>query len=331
MGDLLLKAVGLLSGGLDSVLAIKLIQNQGIDVIGIHFVLPFHRYNSKDDLYVSKIAKNLKIKLEIFDIGIDYLKIVKNPKYGHGSAMNPCIDCKIYMLKKTKSYAKKIGAQFIFTGEVLNERPMSQNYKALMIIEREAGLERRIVRPLSSKALPRTEAEEKGWIDRDKLLDIRGRSRKIQLMLAKKFNIEEYLTPAGGCVLTYKEYANKIKDLLDNKKRIRKNDLFLLKLGRHFRYKRNKIIVGKNEEENRSLLELKNKNDYVFEAQDCGSPITLLQGKKSKRSIKLAASITARYSDAIGEKIHVEYFDNLSKHLIFIEPIDEITLEEIRI
>jgi tRNA-specific 2-thiouridylase len=326
-----MKAIGMLSGGLDSVLAIKLMQDQGIEIIAVNFILPFYREKSNEELYAAKVAKNLKISLKIFKIGLDYLKIIRDPKHGHGSVINPCIDCKIYMLKKAKTYAKRIGAKFIITGEVLGERPMSQNYKALMAIEKEASLEKRIVRPLSARVLPITEAEEKGWIDRSKLLDIRGRSRKKQIVLAKKYNIKEYPTPAGGCLLTYKEYGNKIKDLLDNKKRISKNDLILLKFGRHFRYNRTKIIVGKNEEENKNLLELKNKRDYVFEVPNHGSPITLLQGKKSRSSIRLAASITAKYSDAEGDNIQVEYIDSSSKHIIYIKPIDEGTLDRLRV
>jgi tRNA U34 2-thiouridine synthase MnmA/TrmU len=326
-----MRAIGLLSGGLDSVLAIKLMQDQGIDVIAIHFILPFYKQIPKEELYAFKVANDLRVPLRIFKIGLDYLKIIRDPKHGHGSVINPCIDCKIYMLKKAKKYAKRIGAKFIITGEVLGERPMSQNYKALMTIEKEAGLERRIVRPLSAKVLPITEAEEKGWIDRSKLLDIRGRSRKKQMMLAEKYNIKEYLTPAGGCLLTYREYGNKIKDLLDNKKRINKNDLILLKTGRHFRFDGVKIIVGRNEEENKNLLEFKNKRDYVFEVPDHGSPITLLQGRKSRNSIKLAGSITAKYSDAEGDRIPVEYTNSSLKHTFYVEQIDEGILDRLRI
>jgi tRNA U34 2-thiouridine synthase MnmA/TrmU len=327
----ILKAIGLLSGGLDSVLAIKLILEQGIDVIAVNFVLPFHKQSSKEELYAFKVANELKVPLKIFRIGLDYLRIVRNPKHGHGSVINPCIDCKIYMLKKAKTYAKRIGAKFIITGEVLGERPMSQNYKALMTIEKEAGLKGKIVRPLSAKVLPITEAEEKDWIDRSKLLGIRGRSRKKQMSLAKKYDIKEYPTPAGGCLLTYREYGSKIKDLLDNKKRINKNDLILLRIGRHFRLDRAKVIVGRNEEENNDLLKFKNKRDYVFEVPDYGSPITLLQGRKSKALIGLAGSITAKYSDAEGKRIPVEYTDGSLKYTIYVEQIDEAVLERLRI
>ena len=326
-----MKAIGLLSGGLDSVLAIKLILEQGIDVIAVNFVLPFNKQSSKEELYAFKVANELKVPLKIFRIGLDYLKIIRNPKHGYGSVMNPCIDCKIYMLKKAKTYAKRIGAKFIITGEVLGERPMSQNYKALMTIEKEACLEGKIVRPLSAKVLPITEAEEKNWIDRSKLLGIRGRSRKKQMSLAKKYDIKEYPTPAGGCLLTYREYGNKIKDLLDNKKRINKKDLILLRIGRHFRLDRAKVIVGRNEEENNDLLEFKNKRDYVFEVPDHGSPITLLQGRKSIDLIGLAGSITAKYSDAEGKRIPVEYTDGSLKHTIYVEQIDEAVLERWRI
>jgi tRNA-specific 2-thiouridylase len=326
-----LKAIGLFSGGLDSILATKIMLDQGIEVIALNFTLPFHQPSSDKNNQVIKAARALKIPIKTFDIGLEYIKIIRNAKYGFGSGMNPCIDCKIYMIRKAKSYAKRIGAKFLFTGEVLGERPMSQNIRALRIIEKETGLEGKIVRPLSAKLLPETEAEKNGWVNRNKLFDIKGRSRKIQIMLAKKYGITHYPTPAGGCLLTYEEYAGKIKDLIQNKSRIKLNDIQLLRIGRHFRYKKNKIIVGRDEEENKKLLELKNKGDYYFEASEVGSPITILQGLKNNQAINLAAQLTARYSDAAEEPISVKYYLGSSEHLVQVKNIDENKLNEFKI
>jgi tRNA U34 2-thiouridine synthase MnmA/TrmU len=253
------------------------------------------------------VAKKFRIPLKTVNAGKDYLKILRNPKYGYGRNMNPCIDCRIFMLKKAKKYAKETGASFIFTGEVLNERPMSQHWKALNIIEKEAGLEGKILRPLSAKLLPKTEAEKKNWVNREALLDISGRSRKRQIELAKKFAITDYPCPAGGCLLTYKEYANKLRDLFNHKKRVSLKDVQLLKVGRHFRFGRNKIIVSRNESENKILVNQKFDADYYFEAQGCGSPISLLQGPRTRKSIEAAARLTAYYSDQKTGEVLVKF------------------------
>ena len=271
-----MKALGFLSGGLDSTLAVKLILDQGIDVVVLKFTSPFCLCDRKGRCFAVEVAEKLNVPLRMMYKGQEYLRVIRNPKYGYGSGMNPCIDCRIFMLKKAKRYAEEIGASFIFTGEVLDERPMSQHYRALKIIEREAGLEGKIVRPLSAKLLPKTEAEKKGWIDRNKLLAIRGRSRKPQIALAEKLGISDYPCPFGGCLLTYKEFANKVRDLFRHKRRVTLRDIELLKVGRHFRLGKSKIIVGRNRVENEALLRMKNKTDHMFEVPDVGSPITIL-------------------------------------------------------
>jgi len=316
----MIKALGLFSGGLDSLLAAKIIQEQGMKVELVNFHTIFFPPGQ-----AIRMAEQIKIPLKEIDVTKDYLKMLRKPKHGYGSEMNPCIDCKIFMLKKAKRYAKKIGAKFIFTGEVLGERPMSQNKNALELIEKEAGLKGRLLRPLSAKLLPITEAEKK-WVDRNRLLDISGRKRERQFKLARKFGIKEYPSPAGGCLLTCREFANKTRDLLMHKKNVRKEDLEILKIGRHFRYKSNKIIVGRNEEENKKLLELKQRTDYIFEVPDVGSPLTILQGPKKNDSIKKAAQLTARYSDAKDNKTIVKYGNKkLTKKLIVsILQLDEI-------
>ncbi len=314
------KALGLLSGGLDSILATEIIQKQGIRVIAFNVKSPFCLCK-KNGCAAVDAAKQLNVPLKMVAAKEDYLRMLKKPKHGYGRNMNPCIDCRIFLFKKAKKYAKEIGANFIFTGEVLDERPMSQHYQAMRLIENEAGLQGKVLRPLSARLLPETEAEKKGYINREKLLDIQGRSRKPQLKLAEEFNIKDFPCPAGGCLLTYEQYAKKIKDLFEHKKRISMADVTLLRIGRHFRFNRNKIIVGRDEEENKSLTERKTQNEFYFELPDIVGPITILQGPKTKKAIKIAAELTAFYSDAKTEKVKVNYGrEDLDKSLIVAIP-----------
>lgn len=323
-----MKALALLSGGLDSILAVKLMLGQGIDVEAINFVTPF---NVDEKIGVAELAKKFDISLKIMKVGKEYFKILRKPKYGFGKNMNPCIDCRILMLKKAKKYAKKIKASFIFTGEVLDERPMSQNRKVLYIIDKEVGLGGKILRPLSAKLLSETEAEKKGWVNREKLLAIQGKQRKPQIELAKKFKINDYPSPSGGCLLTYKEFSDKVKDLLEHKKKISIEDTDLLRVGRHFRFGKNKIIVGRNEKENERLLKMREKNDYCFEVPDFMGPITLLQGPKTKIAIEKTAGLTVRYSDVKGKKVLVKFGKEKLNKKIIVTPMSEEDVEKMRI
>ncbi|MGC8998666.1 MAG: tRNA 4-thiouridine(8) synthase ThiI [Candidatus Bathyarchaeia archaeon] len=324
------KALALFSGGLDSSLAIKLVQEQGIEVEAIAFLTPF--YTAKADGFsLERAAEKLGVPLKVMRLGLDYLQIVRNPKYGYGRHMNPCIDCRIFMLRKAKKYAREIGADFIVTGEVLDERPMSQHLKALKIVEEESSLKGRLLRPLSARLLPPTEPEKLRLVDRSRLLDIRGRSRKRQIALAKAYGITEYQSPSGGCLLTYKEFSAKLCDLLQHKKRVSMADLELLKVGRHFRFGKNKIIVGRNKAENEVLLRLKGRNDYFFEAQGCGSPTTLLQGRKTRQAIEKAAQLTAYYSDQKTGKVHVKYGRQALEKSIMVERPNKEEVEQLRI
>jgi len=328
-----MKALTLLSGGLDSILATKLVLDQGIEVVAVYFVLPV--VAEKED-YAAKTAKRFGIPLIRVEAGDEYLEIIRSPKYGYGSGMNPCIDCRIYMLREAKKLAQEIEAQFIVTGDVLGERPMSQYRKALMLEEKEAGLENLILRPLSAKLLPETIPEREGWVDRNKLLAISGKSRKPQIALAEKFGLQdEYPSPSGGCLLTNKEFASKVRDLFAHKEDVTNRDVLLLRIGRHFRFKEYKIIVGRHEEENKHLLELKNPEDYALEVPGCGSPITILECSetKSKEAIELAAKLTARYSDAGADKreVLVEYWNGERKTTIVVSPLDDPAVEHLRI
>jgi tRNA-specific 2-thiouridylase len=325
-----IKALALLSGGLDSTLAAKLILEQGIDVVAINFASPFCSY-AKDELGVAEVAKQLNVPLKVVNVGDEYLKIVRKPKHGYGKNMNPCIDCRIFILKEAKKYAKEIGAAFIFTGEVLGERPMSQHFSALQLVEEESGLKGKILRPLSARLLPETVMEKKGLVDRGKLLGIHGRSRKPQIKLAEEFNIRDYPSPAGGCLLTCREYANKLRDLFKHKKRCSIENVSLLKVGRHFRFGKNKIVVGRNEAENKILTAQKAQNDYYFEVPNIGSPITILQGAKTKNAIKTAAALTAFYSDVKSGEVTVNFGEESLHKSITVSLSTRAEVESLRI
>jgi tRNA-specific 2-thiouridylase len=245
--------------------------------------------------------------------------------------MNPCIDCRIFILKEAKKYAKEIGAAFIFTGEVLGERPMSQHFSALQLVEEESGLKGKILRPLSARLLPETVMEKKGLVDRGKLLCIRGRSRKPQIKLAEEFNIRDYPSPAGGCLLTCREYASKLRDLFKHKKRCSMADVSLLKVGRHFRFGKNKIVVGRNEAENKILTAQKTQNDCYFEVPNIGSPITVLQGAKTKKAIKTAAALTAFYSDVKSGEVTVNFGEESLHKSIIVSLPTRAEVESLRI
>jgi tRNA-specific 2-thiouridylase len=324
------KAIGLLSGGLDSTLAVIL--NQGIEVVALNFISPFCMCTKKGCQHeASRVAKEFDIEIKVITVGEDYIRTIRNPKYGYGKNMNPCIDCRIFMLRKAKEYMEEIGASFIFTGEVLGQRPMSQRRDTMALIEKEANLDGLILRPLSAKFLNSTIPEKKGIINREKLMSITGRGRKRQISLAEEFNIRDYHCPAGGCLLTYKEFANKLRDLFKHKKRIAQNDLALLKVGRHYRFGRNKIIVGRDEAENNILSTRKQKTDYIFEVHGYGSPITLLQGIKKRDAIEIAARLTARFSDCDKDTVLVKYGKNKPIKSIVVESFNQNEIERFRI
>ncbi len=289
--DKKVKALILLSGGLDSLLVSKLLQEQA-KIETLYLKLPFSKDKTKE---IKKFCKENKIKLHIVDctkgkLFKEYMDMIRKPKFSRGTALNPCIDCHIFMLKKAKKLAKKIKVDIIVTGEVLGERPLSQNKKALLLIEKEAGLKEKVLRPLSAKLLPETEAEKKGLIERNKLLDIQGRQRKKQIFLAKKYNIT-FPSPGGGCLLCEKEYCKKLKFLL--KKKLTYQDIKLLSIGRHFFA--SQIILGKNEQENK-LLE-KEKGIKIIPEQPGPTALIRLEKKQNKEKlIKKAKTLIRKYS-----------------------------------
>lgn len=286
------KALVLLSGGLDSILAAKLLLAQNIEVEGICFYSNFF-----DCGLAKKAAKRLDIKLREVDISEEFLKIIKTPKYGYGVGLNPCIDCHALMLKKAGEIMKKEEFSFVATGEVLGERPMSQHKKALEIVEREAGLKDYLLRPLSAKLLEPTVFEKQGLIDREKLLDISGRSRKRQIELAEFFGISDYPTPAGGCTLTQVGFAERMKDLIKHKPNFDLDDAKLIKIGRHFWIDDAQIILGRNKEENKILLEAKKEKDIIVEPENFVGPSALIRDKKiCEEVIKRAKELIVQYS-----------------------------------
>ena len=293
-----IKAIGLLSGGLDSTLAVKIMIDQGVDIIVLNFITPFCTCTRKGCRHeASRVAEHFGVPVKVISGGKEYIEMIKNPKHGYGRNMNPCIDCRILMFRKAKKYMEDIGASFIFTGEVLGQRPMSQHKKAMKTIEQESGLENLVVRPLSAKLLDPTIPEEKQWIDREKLLSIQGRRRIPQIELADQLGIKDYPCPAGGCRLTDPQFAKRIKESFEHGEDMIK-DIQLLKYGRHFRLKSGaKVVVGRNEEENNILLRFFEKDDIIMEVIGVGSPIALLKKNKGEEDVNKAVYLCVRYSD----------------------------------
>ncbi len=292
-----MKAVSLLSGGLDSQLAVCLVKRQGIEVVGVNFISPF--FGGSRNL--ADAADQLGIELKTIDISEEYMDVLKNPRYGYGKNMNPCIDCHAFMIRKAGEYMREIGGSFIITGEVLGQRPMSQNKSALAAVEKLSGLRGLILRPLSAKLLPPTIPEENGWVDREQLLDISGRSRVRQMQLAEELGISEYPSPAGGCLLTQESFAKRLRHLFQLKPDFGPHEAEILKYGRHFLLdSRGILVVGRNAAENDALLKLAAPDDYLLKVATHPGPTSLIRyyGKPEPDDIDWAASITARYSDA---------------------------------
>lgn len=291
------KALALLSGGLDSTLAIRVIQEQGIEVTALNFVTVFCRCTSHGSckLEAVKVSEKLGVPIKLINTTERFLELVKKPKFGYGKNMNPCIDCRINIFRIAGEYMKEIGADFIITGEVLGQRPMSQRKEAMKTIDREANLTGLVLRPLCAKHMEPTVPEKTGIVDREKLLQIRGRSRKDQIQLADVFQIKDYPCSAGGCLLTDPEFAHRIRDLI-NTCDTTVNDVNLLKAGRHFRLdQKTKLIVGRNEDDNIRIETLSREDDFLLILVDTPGPLALLRGESTDENIEIAARLTARY------------------------------------
>lgn len=312
--DAPVKAVGLMSGGLDSTLAARLLKEQGVDVVGLYFNTGFCTYDHRRAIarrnedprrlrnHALQAGAAAQVEIRVIDVADEYLEMVKNPRHGYGNAANPCIDCRIFMLNKARAIADEEGAEIIFTGEVLGQRPMSQHMDSLKLIERETDLGGRLLRPLSARRLPATAAEREGRVDRGRLLDIKGRSRREQEQLADDLGIDEYPQPSGGCCfLADRNFGERFHDLLSEEKkfgrRIVRDEIMMLKVGRHFRLAPTvKAIVGRDEGEN-NFLERFRAQRWRLAATDCVGPVTLVTGTPEREHIVTAAAITARYGD----------------------------------
>ena len=289
-----MKALCVFSGGLDSMLAAELIRAQGINVLGLFFETPF--FTSKK---ARESAQSMGLPFKVVDITKRHLDVVKSPKHGYGGNMNPCIDCHTLMFKIAGEMLEKEGAGFVLTGEVLGQRPMSQNKQSLSLIISESGLDGLLLRPLSAKRLPVTIPEKKGWVKRELLMGFQGRSRKPQMELAQALNIKGYPAPAGGCLLTEKVFSRRLKDLFYSQSDPDLREIELLKAGRHFRISpHTKLVVGRNKSENEEIHALTGKKDLVLTSASVPGPTVLFLGGFSDSELKLAAAITVAYSDS---------------------------------
>lgn len=338
------KAVALLSGGLDSHLAVKMVKEQGIEVEAVAIKTPFCDFDCGKGCghKVLEVASELDIKLKTVYLGKEYLNMLKNPKHGYGSGMNPCIDCRMMMYDEAKKHMEEIGADFIITGEVLHQRPMSQNSNALSVIEKGTQMEGKVLRPLSARLLPLTDPENNGLINRSMLGSIRGRSRKGQLYLADKYEISDPPNSAGGCLLTDPQFSKRVRDLFKfSVPEPSINDVELLKIGRHFRLSSfSKLIVGRNHDENEMIKSLSNDADYLIQPVIVPGPSSILRLnvdpdlRKHKNLLALSIRITLRYSDTkVEEKYEVSVINRRKKlvRTISSQPMNKNELEDYRI
>ena len=319
------KALALISGGLDSLLAAKVMQEQGIHVEGVNFYTGFcveghtHAIRKKDKAKPKRnnalwVAEQLGIKLHIVDIVDEYKDVVFNPKHGYGAHMNPCLDCKIFMVRKAAEWIEEHDFDFVITGEVIGQRPMSQRKDTMPVVQRDSGIGGRLLRPLCARNLPETLPEREGWVDREKLYDFSGRSRKPQMALAAEFGFEDYAQPAGGCCfLTDEQYSVKLADLWQarGKREYELDDIMLLKVGRHIRPAPHfKLIVAREEGEGKFLQGYR-KQYPNLKTTSHGGPLTLIDGELNEQELELAARIVARYSQGKqAERVDLEYTDS---------------------
>ena len=307
------RALGLFSGGLDSMLAATMLHQQGLEVAGVTFVTPFFGAER-----ARESAAHISIPLIEKDITEIYYPLLSNPPHGFGSRHNPCIDCHILMLRQAGVLMLEQGFDFLFTGEVLGQRPMSQHRGALNLVARESGHPELVLRPLSAKLLAPTRPELKGWVDRERLLDISGRSRKRQMELASRLGITKYPAPAGGCLLTDPGYASRLKELLAQVSKPARRDLELLKWGRHFRLPGGaKVVVGRTHKENEAMGRLLAAGDLVLRVQGHPGPLVLVPGGSDVQGMKEAAAMAASYSDAPeGSEVTVAAQQGGETHLV---------------
>ena len=327
------KCILLYSGGLDSLLAGKILMDQGIDVTGFHFILPYFSPDiNPEELKESFIAQQIGLKIKHYRCGTEYIEMLKNPPHGYGKHINPCIDCKIFFIKKAIELMAETGSDFIATGEVVGQRPMSQLRHTLNHIE-NLTIKGRLLRPLSAKLLKPTIPEITGIVDREKLYDINGRGRSRQIELAEKFGIKEYSSPAGGCLFTDKFMALRIRDLIMNSPDFGQDELYMLKTGRHFRLNPSvKIIVTRNEKESIGLEKYESGFNYSFKPLFKG-PSVFVKGTLNDNDINIINSIICRYGRPLDVENMIEIYKNgkLYQNITAVEPISDEILEKMRI
>ena len=289
-----IRALTLLSGGLDSQLAVCVLRDLGIDVQAVAFESPFFNPKAPRDA-----ARQLDVPLHVLDFTADIVSLVENPPHGFGSCMNPCIDCHARMLRRAGHLMEDLGFHFLSTGEVLNERPMSQNRSSLDLVARESGYASLVLRPLSAALLPPTQPEKLGWVERSRLLSLEGRGRKPQLELAARYGLKNFPNPAGGCRLTEPEFCKRLKELKDHEGLRDARAIHLLRYGRHFRLADHvKLIVGRHEGDNSFLEGNAELYDLVLKVESHPGPSGLLPSAATEEQVQAAAAICARYSDA---------------------------------
>jgi hypothetical protein len=331
------KALALFSGGLDSILTVKVMLEQGIDVEAINFTSPFFLCKNPTAGCQSeavRVAGELGVPIKVVELGIDFLEMIRSPRHGYGSGMNPCIDCRIFFLRKAAEYMAECGADFIVTGEVLGQRPLSQRKDAMRLVERECGLKGLLLRPLSARFLEPTVPEQEGWVDRERLPAISGRSRKEQMRLAGVMGIEGYPIPAGGCLLTEPSFLSKIRDVFDHADELNTRDFSLLRIGRHFRIgPRTKVIIGRNETENEALESAVRPGDTTLRWLGGSSPLCVVTGEIHSGFLETAAGILLRYTKAKSgtECPIVVIADGTETRLTVANEYDEARVERFRV
>jgi tRNA U34 2-thiouridine synthase MnmA/TrmU len=329
-------AIVLFSGGLDSALAVLLLLRQDVEVTALTFMTAFgcdlsDRSSCGHNPFPA--AERFGFRVKLMNLGTDYIDMVRKPRFGYGKNMNPCVDCRIMMLRQAKDFMDLSGADFVATGEVLGQRPFSQVKHRLQLTEQEAGLSGVLLRPLSAKLLPVTVPEQRGWVDREGLMAFEGRSRKPQMELARELGLEDYPNPASGCLLTDPGYAARLRDLLRFSDVIDLTDLNLLRTGRQFRLSdRCKAVVGRNEQDNQRIVAACTAADVVLEVPETGSPITILRGAPEATDIELAAAITARYSARRAEPhVAVAVRRGNGEERLTVEPATPESCERLRV
>jgi tRNA-specific 2-thiouridylase len=342
-----IKALSLFSGGLDSILATRVVMEQGVEVEAIQFVTPFFNYDILDDVEAHKLQMLTQygINVEVEDISTGYLQLLHNPTHGFGKNFNPCIDCKIMMFTRAKELLVERGASFLISGEVLGQRPMSQRRDTMNVIERDSGTKSLLLRPLCAQLMKETEAEAEGWVDRKKLLRMSGRSRSPQIALAAKFGITDYPTPAGGCILADPILSQRIAQLYSFESVLKSAaitvpDIRVLLVGRQFILPGGGwLIVGRDEKDNSRLEELAQAEDAVLLMEEWPGPVAVLKKAGSQypdreeleRDLALAASLVVRYGKKLPEKTpkgEVTYTLGTTSKVICAEPLADHIFRE---